>query len=577
MKSSRLMWISVFFALIIICIGCQQEQQRKIPYDTLAFYDSGVIKVEDLDQYLMSQPNAERVFPKKSEEKIEWIRLRIKRFLEQKIVAAPEKIDALYKDPGFEKAWDKQERLILTKAYIHNFEKHFSVSPKEISDYYQRNKKYLSIPEKRHVYNILLQFPPDASEKEKQEIRDRIKRIRQELIQGASFDDIARNQSDSVTSALGGLVGELKRDQLRPEVAKVVFALKPGEISNIVENSAGCQIFLVRQINPAHETEFRSLQNVIHKKLKSMKQLEWANEQIEKELKRQGVKLPDAEGLLEYKDKKNDEIILTLESGNITVGDLKSLEGSVQSAMAAVQKHLGEIIFSNRMKKDFPDYTKDLIEESKKHFAINWLLRKEQRAEADKVTDKELKEYFEVRKTRFMSDPMISLNLYSWPLTKGDPLQSIERPRQFALQLSENPDSEAQIRKTFESDPDFRVEEIPKGNLRKMLINRADLAAELLQDIHARLVIGPYHLNGRFQVCYIREYEKSTMPDFNTVKDRVLKDFVESNSIAMETRRLEQLSDRHRLTFVSENVANYGALLLDVIMAGKPQKVPADF
>jgi predicted CXXCH cytochrome family protein len=60
--------------------------------------------------------------------------------------------------------------------------------------------------------------------------------IRQQLLSGASFFDLARaNSSDASTAVNGGFLGDLDAGQLDPAWSKAALALQPGEISGIIE------------------------------------------------------------------------------------------------------------------------------------------------------------------------------------------------------------------------------------------------------------------------------------------------------------------------------------------------------
>lgn len=66
------------------------------------------------------------------------------------------------------------------------------------------------------------------------------------LQHGADFAVIARQQStDTASAQRGGQLGPVTREQLPPEIANVVFSLKPGEISKPVVSQYGIHIFKV--------------------------------------------------------------------------------------------------------------------------------------------------------------------------------------------------------------------------------------------------------------------------------------------------------------------------------------------
>ena len=76
---------------------------------------------------------------------------------------------------------------------------------------------------------------------------DLAKDISKRLHEGCDFDGLAKMYSDGPGAPEGGLMGYIKRGDLLPEIEKVVFALKPGEVTDVVQSSLGYHIFKVEE------------------------------------------------------------------------------------------------------------------------------------------------------------------------------------------------------------------------------------------------------------------------------------------------------------------------------------------
>jgi NIMA-interacting peptidyl-prolyl cis-trans isomerase 1 len=63
------------------------------------------------------------------------------------------------------------------------------------------------------------------------------------LTQGATFDALVKEHSDDQSAPDGGLLGRFTRGELMPEINDTVFALKPGEVSPVVETPFGFHVF----------------------------------------------------------------------------------------------------------------------------------------------------------------------------------------------------------------------------------------------------------------------------------------------------------------------------------------------
>jgi parvulin-like peptidyl-prolyl isomerase len=122
------------------------------------------------------------------------------------------------------------------------------VTPVEIEAYYKNNAEEFQQPERVKLKNIMIsigKFPNPA--KALNLARDIGKRLRE----GCDFDGLAKMYSDGPGAAEGGPMGYVKRGDLLPQIEKAVFALKPGEVSGIVQSSLGYHIFKVEEIEAA--------------------------------------------------------------------------------------------------------------------------------------------------------------------------------------------------------------------------------------------------------------------------------------------------------------------------------------
>lgn len=118
------------------------------------------------------------------------------------------------------------------------------VTPNEIRSFFiEIPKDSLPLIPIQYEYAQIV-IKPNISNKEEQEIKQKLEEIRQRAIKGESFDKLAVLYSDDVESAkMGGLLGDyMSRGELVPEFSAVAFRLKEGEISKIVKTDFGYHI-----------------------------------------------------------------------------------------------------------------------------------------------------------------------------------------------------------------------------------------------------------------------------------------------------------------------------------------------
>lgn len=116
------------------------------------------------------------------------------------------------------------------------------VSRYEVEQFYNQFKDSIGlVPEEVQLSQIFIQAK--LSEKDKEFLRDKLKAIRDSIKNGGDFADFAKRYSEDVNTAkAGGDLGFVRRGLLVKEFEEVVFTMKEGEISDIIESPFGFHI-----------------------------------------------------------------------------------------------------------------------------------------------------------------------------------------------------------------------------------------------------------------------------------------------------------------------------------------------
>jgi len=77
----------------------------------------------------------------------------------------------------------------------------------------------------------------------KEEARAKAEEIRARVLDGESFTDLAKANSNLPSAAGGGDIGHLQKDEMAAYMKDVILAMRPGEISPIVETGNAFQFF----------------------------------------------------------------------------------------------------------------------------------------------------------------------------------------------------------------------------------------------------------------------------------------------------------------------------------------------
>lgn len=118
-----------------------------------------------------------------------------------------------------------------------------TVIPGEVERFYKSiSKDSLPIIADQYVYAQITKFPKSMTAA-KQRTRERLVDMRERVISGqAKFDNLARMYSQDGTALRGGEMDPTTLAELDPAFAKALEALKPGQVSEVVESQYGFHI-----------------------------------------------------------------------------------------------------------------------------------------------------------------------------------------------------------------------------------------------------------------------------------------------------------------------------------------------
>jgi parvulin-like peptidyl-prolyl isomerase len=81
-----------------------------------------------------------------------------------------------------------------------------------------------------------------TKKRNRKEAKKLAEKVLKEIKSGADFAELARQHSDGPSGPKGGELGRFTRGQMVPEFDQVVFSLKPGAVSGVVETQFGYHI-----------------------------------------------------------------------------------------------------------------------------------------------------------------------------------------------------------------------------------------------------------------------------------------------------------------------------------------------
>lgn len=147
-----------------------------------------------------------------------------------------------------------------------------TVSQAEVRKFYDQNKgQYFNKGERRNASHILVSVDQKASAQEKKQAREKAEDLLKKVLGGEDFAAVAKKHSNCPSSARGGVLGLFGKGEMAPSFEKAAFALKPGELSPVVETRFGYHIIKVTGKLPPSTESFEEVKEKISAFLKREK------------------------------------------------------------------------------------------------------------------------------------------------------------------------------------------------------------------------------------------------------------------------------------------------------------------
>ena len=117
------------------------------------------------------------------------------------------------------------------------------IDPESVQAFYDQHPAQFTERGGVRARHILIGVSPDAAEPDRAEARERARRLRIDAANGGDFEALAREHSEDPGSAAdGGDLGLVVEGQTVPAFEAALFALEPGELSDVVETPFGFHV-----------------------------------------------------------------------------------------------------------------------------------------------------------------------------------------------------------------------------------------------------------------------------------------------------------------------------------------------
>jgi len=154
-----------------------------------------------------------------------------------------------------------------------------AVPEEDLRTYYAQNASRYTVAEERRASHILINAPQDMPAAERAKARERAESLLAEVRKNpASFAEVARkNSQDPGSAARGGDLDFFSRGAMVKPFEDAVFAMKRGEIGNLVESDFGFHIITLTDQRGGEKKAFEDVRAEIEAEVrKSLAQRRWS-------------------------------------------------------------------------------------------------------------------------------------------------------------------------------------------------------------------------------------------------------------------------------------------------------------
>ncbi|HEX9636265.1 MAG TPA: peptidylprolyl isomerase, partial [Acidobacteriota bacterium] len=121
------------------------------------------------------------------------------------------------------------------------------ISPEQVRQRFEERRSNFSTPEMIRVRHIYKRVRPEDGPEHRAAIRSELEALRQQVLDGARFAELAKRHSESSSAKFGGILQSSARGSMDEDFERAAWALQEDEISPVVETRQGYHLIQMDQ------------------------------------------------------------------------------------------------------------------------------------------------------------------------------------------------------------------------------------------------------------------------------------------------------------------------------------------
>lgn len=234
----------------------KESSGRPLGPDTLARVGSWTITVDEFNRRLK---NIQDLVPDFDPNNAEAKRMILEELINQQLLVLHAEAEGIADQEDIKEAVEESRRNLLVREMADRITMDIEATPEEVRGYYDQNREAFSAPTEFHLREIVVPTQEEANQ------------ILVELLKGADFATVARDNSKGETASQGGDLGWRSEPKF-PAMAGQLSVLNPGDLSGVFRGPDGFYIIKLEDSRGGEPVAFEDVRADIREGLTLLKQ-----------------------------------------------------------------------------------------------------------------------------------------------------------------------------------------------------------------------------------------------------------------------------------------------------------------
>ena len=157
-----------------------------------------------------------------------------------------------------------KDQMLAQKIVEQEVSANIVITPADVKDLYEKNKEQLVAPKRVKLRGILVR---KTTERKDDDSKKMANKLRSKAKKPEDFAVVATESSEGPYAAEGGEMGYVVPGQMLPEIDEVIFNMKTGQVSDVLETDVGYHIFLAEEVEEPRNLAYDEVSDFLREQL----------------------------------------------------------------------------------------------------------------------------------------------------------------------------------------------------------------------------------------------------------------------------------------------------------------------